>query len=394
MIISAIATILVWIIQSWGWLQPGELKTYDRWMSWRGSLPADERILVITIDDDDIKYQRNQGLTMNMQGSLADSTLEKLLSKLQPYHPKAIASDIIHDFPFTPELANTVQKTDYFLAICRVKVPQSKLVSIAPPPQLPQQQVGFSNWAIDNDGAIRRQVLGMSPDGVCQSGLSLSLRLALKYLDNVSASFNNQGLLQINGSVFPKLNISSGGYQLPEAQGYQVLLNYRRSLPRTIPLREILNTTDQSLTKLVQDKIILIGVIGHNHDLHYTPYSRGQQAQRLPGVIIHTQMTSQIISTVLGEQKLLWWVPNEIELLWIALWSMVGSTIILIWRSLTQIAIATWAALTILFACCWILFLDGGWIMAIAPALGLLISAAMGKARAERIAIFARRYKF
>ncbi len=379
--ISAIASILVWLIQSWGWLQAGELNTYDRLIRWRITPPADERVLIVTLDDNDIQYQREQGMAMNMRGSLADTALNQLLNRLKPWQPKAIASDIIHDFPFSPELANTVAQTDDFFAICRVKVKQAQLVSITPPPQLPPQQVGFSNWAIDNDGAIRRQILGMSPDKECHSDFSLSLRLALQYLDHPPAKFNQQGLLQIEETIFPKLKATSGGYHLPEAGGYQVLLNYRRALPPTISLRKILTIPEQSLQKLVKDKIVFLGVVGHNHDLHHTPFSRGQQAKRLPGVVIHAQMTSQIISTVLGEQKLLWWVSDQVELLWVTLWSMVGSGII-IWLkpSFTKIALSIFAALTLIFACCWLLFLNGGWIIAIAPALGLLLSAAIAVA--------------
>lgn len=161
LLIAAITTILVWLLQSWGWLQTSELKAYDRLMAGRiTSPPVDERVLVVTIQDNDLKYQREQGMVMNNGTSLADAALDQLINKLQPGRPKAIASDVIHDFPFDSRLANTVTKTDNFFAICRVKITQPKLVSIPPPSQLSPNQVGFSNWAIDHDGAIRRQILG------------------------------------------------------------------------------------------------------------------------------------------------------------------------------------------------------------------------------------------
>ncbi|WP_019509259.1 CHASE2 domain-containing protein [Pleurocapsa sp. PCC 7319] len=377
-IISAVATMLVWLMQTGSWLQAGELNAYDRFIGWRTTPPADERILIITIDDQDIQYQREQNLATNMRGSLSDEALAQLITRLQPGQPKAIASDIIHDFPFSPKLADIIAQTDDFFAICRVKIDQAQLVSIAPPSQLPPEQVGFSNWAVDDDKTIRRQILGMSPDQVCQSGFSFGLRLALKYLDHPPAKLNQQGLLQIGETVFPKLSASSGGYHLPEAQGYQVLLNYRHTSPQTIALREIFTIPEQSLAKLVQDKIVFLGVVGHNHDLHLTPLSKGKHTESLPGVVIHAQMTSQIISAVLGEQKLLWWFSDKVELIWVALWSAVGSIIIiLLRRSIIKIAVSIYLALTVLLGCCWLLFLNGGWIIAIAPAWGLLISAAL-----------------
>ncbi|MCC0178946.1 CHASE2 domain-containing protein [Waterburya agarophytonicola K14] len=375
---SAIALILVGLIQSWGWLEAGELRAYDRLISYRFTPPVEERVLVITIDDRDIKYQQQRDVGLNMRGSLSDIALKKLVDKLQSGGAKAIASDVIHDFPFNSELKNTLAQTDNFFAICRIGVERSKLVSIEAPSSLPQQQIGFSNWAIDDDGAIRRQILGMSPDGVCPSSLSLSLRLALKYLDDIPAKYEQQGLLQIGDIKLPRLKATSGGYHLPEAQGYQTLLNYPRALPQTIPLREALTMEGHSLARLVKDKIILIGVRGYNQDLHHTPYSRGKQAKRLPGVIIHAQMTSQLISIALGEQKLLWWLCDRWEMSWIAFWCGVGSGIIILAKSsFFKIFLSISTAIILIFGCSWLLFLNGGWLIVIAPCLGLLLSAAI-----------------
>ena len=66
-----------------------------------------------------------------------------------------------------------------------LRIDQPKLVSINAPASLPIEQIGFSNWAIDDDGTIRRQIIGMSPDDVCQSSVSLGLRVAVKYLGDV-----------------------------------------------------------------------------------------------------------------------------------------------------------------------------------------------------------------
>lgn len=376
LLISAIVTVLVCLIQSWGWLQTSELKAYDRLMAWGATPSPDQRVLVVTIQDDDIKYQREQGMVMNNGASLADAALDQLLNKLKSGQPKAIASDVIHDFPFDSKLANTVAKTDNFFGICRVKIDQPKLISISPPSPLPPNQVGFSNLAIDNDGAIRRQILGMSPDNTCQSSLSLSLRLALQYLDNVPAKYDQQSVLEIGEVKFPKLDATSGGYHLPEAQGFQILLNYDPALPQTISLREILTMPEPFIKELVDNKIVLIGVVGYNQDLHHTPYSRGQQAKRLPGVVIHAQMTNHIISAVLREKKLIWWLPDKVELLWIGFWSMVGSGLIILGqRSFTKIAIGIFLSFTLIFGCSWLLFINDGWLVAIAPAVGLLISA-------------------
>ncbi len=367
---SAIAVILVWLWQSWGCLQPGELNLYDRWMVWRTPEAADNRILVITVDDEDIQYQQQQ--QMQLQGSLADAALAQLIAKLKPYHPQAIASDLIHDFPFSPQLAASLAQTDNFFAICRVKSIPSQLSSIKPPPGLPSTRIGFSNLVTDDDGKIRRHILGMSPDRECQSDFSLSLRLALNYLQDLPAELTERGL-QIGGQLFPQLQPDSGGYHLDklDAQGYQVLLNYRTSQPPTITLRELLTNGDrQTLEQLVKGKIILIGGKGHNKDLHPTP-----QLPKLPGVYIHAQMISQIISSVLDGRGLISWLPTWLEFSWLLFWSVIGSTIALIGRSFYPQAIAIVLALNLLFASCFSLFFFDIWIPGLAPALGLLLSA-------------------
>ena len=378
-IITTITVVVVWLIQSWGWLEASELKLYDRLLSWGSISPVEQRVLVVTIDDRDIQYQHDQGMALNMRGSLADSALEQLLPKLQAGGAKAIASDVIHDFPFSAELNNIVAQTDNFLAICRLKIEQSQLVSIPAPDQLPLEQVGFSNWAIDNDGTVRRQILGMSPDDVCQTSVSLSLRLALKYLEPIKVEYQPQGVLQIGTTHFPKLQATSGGYNLPEAQGYQTLLNYPQVMPATISLRDALTMSSDALDSLVRNKLVLIGVKGYNQDLHYTPLSGGQQAKRQPGVIIHAQIANSIISTVLGEQRVIWWFCDRWEILWIALWSMIGSSIVLAIRyAPLKLFVTVLLAPVLIFALGWLLFVTtGGWLIAFAPSLALFLAAAI-----------------
>ncbi|MDJ0575341.1 MAG: CHASE2 domain-containing protein [Xenococcaceae cyanobacterium MO_234.B1] len=371
LMIGAIATCLVSLVQSWGGLQFWELKAFDRAMSWRVPEARDDRLLIVTVDDEDIKYQEQNQLIG--RGSLGDAALLKFLLKIQPFNPKVVASDIIHDFPFTPELNQAISSQNNFFAICRIKSQASGITSINPP-NLPLQRVGFSNLPIDPDGVIRRQILGMSPDQVCQSSYSLSLRLALQYLDYPPTERTGD-ILKIGTRVFPRFQSYSGGYHLPETEslGYQILLNYRSTQPQTITLREILNgSQDDKLSELVKDKIILIGIKGHNLDLHYTPYSHGKQSTRVSGVMIHAQMTSNIISAVLDNRQLIWWFPESVELLWIAIWCGLGGGIIVIFDSTQSRAIALMIALAGLGISFYLLLTIGGWLPAIAPALGIL----------------------
>ena len=341
LVLSGLSFTIAWCLQTMGWLQAGELANYDRTLSLRPPEARDERILVITIDDGDIQYQAQQGVSM--RGSLGDLTLVHLLTKLQLYQPVAIASDIVHDFAYTPQLSQIIDERDNFVAICRVMNSESNLVSIEPPLGIAPAQTGFTNMAIDNDGVIRRHILGMSPDSGCQSDLSLSLRMALKYLDYIAAKvdgktiyprqFTEDGLFKIGNTIFPKIESDSGAYQLPktENRGYQILLNYRATLPQSISLRAILEeTSDEKLSELINEKIVFIGVKSPNNDLHYTPYSLGQQSAKISGVFVHAQATSQLISSVLDNRKLLRGFSTQLESLWVFMWALIGNGVIVV----------------------------------------------------------------
>ena len=380
-LVSGIATIitgLVLLLQAWGWWQKWELKAFDQALTWRIPEPIDQRFLVITVDDQDITYQQEQG--MKRQGSLADAALVKLLNKLQPFQPKTIASDIVHDFPFAPELADKIMELDNFVAICRIKSDQSGFHDLKPPPEFPSNRIGFSNLLIDYDGVIRRQIIGMAGSETCQSDLSLSLRIALDYLDNYEVKRDrDSGLLTIGNRVFPRLNSSSGAYNLPNSEnaGYQILLNYHQFSSPTVSLRELLQgKKDSELAELVTDKIILIGAKGVNVDLHDTPYTQGLQTKKMLGVFIHAQSASNIISAVLDQRKLLWWLPNWLEGVWILLWSAIGAIIMVVWHSPQRRAIAIIMALVLLYGCYYFLLtLFGGWILLISPSIALLLAA-------------------
>ncbi|ELS03239.1 putative transmembrane sensor domain protein [Xenococcus sp. PCC 7305] len=375
--VSTITTILVLLLQTWGLLQKWELQAFDQALSRRNAEPADSRFLVITVDDQDIAYQQEQGMTR--QGSLADAALLELLNKIEPFEPKTIASDIIHDFPFAPELAQKIEDSGNFLGICRVENRKSKFEGIRPPQELSKNHLGFSNIAIDSDGVIRRQIIGMTGSEICQSDISLSLRLALNYLDGYEVKRDpDSRVLIIGDTLFPRFSASSGAYNLPNEENgsYQILLNYRSSPPPKVSLRKILQGhKDAELAEMVTGKIVLIGVKELNADLYYTPYSQGLESKKTFGVFIHAQAASNIISAVLDQRSLIWWFPDWIEGFWIGLWAIVGAGIAIVWNSTKGRAIAVFLAFIILYGCYYFLLtLASGWILLIAPVIALVIS--------------------
>jgi len=351
-------------LRSLGILQGLELKAFDQFVRLRTPEPIDERILVITVNEEDIRYQQAQ--KMARQGSLSDVALAQLLNKLIPHHPRVIASDIVHDFDFSPAASLAIKKAQVFIGICRVgnEAHQGDLETIPPPPTLETTQLGFTNFVLDADDVIRRQILGMSKDDICNTDHSFSFRIVRAYLQNIPVEKTDDGL-RIGTINLPKVDNNAGGYQLPsqEVLGHQVLINYRATPPRTIPLQEILDgSQDPQLAGLVSDKIILIGVDQDNVDQHLTPYSQGGKQSQLAGVLIQAEMISHLISSVENQRPWFWWWPEWLENIWIVFWSVIAGIAFWLGRSLVKRTLAFTLAFVLLSLISFLVFLQGGWI--------------------------------
>ncbi|NER52065.1 MAG: CHASE2 domain-containing protein, partial [Symploca sp. SIO1A3] len=368
-LLSLAVTGLLVGIRQLGLLQVLELQAFDQLMRMRPAEPPDQRILVIKVTEEDIQAQGEE----QRKSSLPDQTLEQLLKQLEPLQPRVIGLDIYRDFPVGkeyPNLATSLKRIGNFIGICKVRE-DKKNPDIPPPPEIPNNRIGFSDIVIDPDGVVRGQLLGMAipQSSTCQTDKSLSLQVALHYLEkeNINAEVTNKGNLKIGSVIFPNLEANTGGYHQLDASGFQVMLNYRAGEQQT-SIDQV--TLTQALTgeiepNLVRDRVILIGTAAASiTDHHLTPYSAGQwPIEKLPGVVIQGHMVSQILSAVLDQRTLLWVLPKSGEIFWIASWSLVGG--ILAWRLRSKplvLGVATFTAIGILSGLCFVLLLRGGWI--------------------------------
>lgn len=392
--LSAIAS------RHFGALQSLELASFDLLMRNRAIEAPDDRLAIVAITEEDLQFQDRMGWRREAK-SLSDLALYKLLEKLQTYRPRVIALDLYRDFPTDPNIPELKQHFNRpnFIGTCLVGGTRDRPIGIAPPPEIESTgRLGFSNFPQDANGVIRRQILGMSPDRTCPTSQSLSLTVALAYLRSeniINIGFNSNNELKIGSVIFPKLTAETGGYQLPrsEAQGYQVLLNYRaaEAIAPQVSLQEVLEgTVDDRLPELVTDKIVLIGTIAQTYqDWHLTPYSKGQWPQKMPGAIVHAHGISQIVSAVIDKRPLINTWPDEIEMLWILTWCFLGGILILLvveiyplstkerWNSFRIIAIgflSTAGAIAVLSSLSFFLFELGFWVPIVPASLGLLLT--------------------
>jgi CHASE2 domain-containing sensor protein len=376
---SAIVTSLMVGVRWLGWLQPVELWAFDRIMRLRPAEVPDSRLLVITVTEKDIQAQGKEP----RRGSLSDRTLNRLLAKLEQHQPLTIGLDIYRDFPAElPELTKRLQTSKNLVAVCKRPDRKNDPAGILPPPELAPTQLTFSDFVQDGDGVLRRHLLYLPPDpsSACTAAYALSTELAFRYLStkNISPQFTPDGNLQLGDTVFQRIARRTGGYQTIDAQSGQILLNYRaaptpQAIAQQATLTQVLN--GQVNPNAIKGRIVLIGVAAPNTSGDYwsTPYGT-EFSSRLPGVLIHAQMVSQILSAVLEQRPLLWVWAQWGEVLWIGGWSLVGGILGWHYRKPFPYGLALTVAIVTMSGLCFILLIRGGWVPLMPPLITLVIT--------------------
>ena len=372
---SLLVTTIVMGMRSLGWLQPWELQSFDWLMGLRPNEGLDKRLLLVTITEDDVQ---SQPLPERGAASLSNRSLNLLLDKLEQAQPRAIGLDIYREAPIETEnreLAKRMRNSDRFFAICQYGNP-----GVSPPPDVPSEHQGFNNVLLDPDIILRRHLLAVSSSSPCQSKYAFSWQLATHYLAKagIYTQITLDNYLQLGTTVFKTLETNTGGYQNLDASGHQILLNYRSTpqIAETVTLQEILS--GRFNPELVKDPIVLIGTTAPSFNDHNwrTPYSRGNwSVHTMSGVEIQAHMVSQILSAVLDNRPLIWWLSKPGEVIWIWFWSLAGG--LLVWRFPSPLSgiLGVGIAASLLYISCWILLIvNGAWLPLVPPILVLVVT--------------------
>ena len=366
-----------------GGLQALELMAYDSLLRLRPQEIRDSRIVVIETGPEHVEKSV----------TLSNEVLNQLLIVLEAYQPRVIGLDLYRDFSARPdheELAQRLQTTDNLLAICRSSDESIDIPGISPSPDMPETNIGFSDLLLDSDGVLRRQLVVMTPEAAspCQAPYAFSTQLAFQYLaiegytDN---SWTTDGQLQLGDTVLESLQPRAGPYQMIDVAGYQLLLNYRhllfqKDIAHRVTLENVL--TQRLNPEALKDKIVLIGRTDlDSGDLKRTPYSHQNRLESLmPGVMIHAQMVSQLLSVVLDDRSLLQTLPEWQELCWILLWALVAGGVSFIHQvtahshGLTKLILALVATETGLWLMCCILLIEQSlWVPLVPPAIAIVL---------------------
>jgi CHASE2 domain-containing sensor protein len=377
----------VMLARSTGLLQSQEWLAFDQLLAYRPTEAVDTRVVIVGIDEDDINYV----------GSfpIPDSELAKLLNILQTYKPRVIGLDIFNNQNSNPERAKlslALRESPNLIGV-EVVLNQSDTFNVKPPPELPPERVGFADVIVDPDGKLRRSLLA-SKTYAGKLEYSLPLRLAQAYLREEKIVFRH-GSRSYDPIQFGSLKLSrflpnSGGYVGADANGNQVLLNFRsnRQPFRTVSLRDVF--TRKLSPSLIRDRVVIIGMTASSvkdrfitsavKSTLYTAALGNQESsnqyQWIYGAEIHAHATSQILSKVLDGRPLLRVWSDIWEYLWILGWGLLGIILGLILQSPWKTFLSLGVASVGLVGICYILLVLGWWIPLV-PSLLALSAAAL-----------------
>ncbi|NEQ42071.1 MAG: CHASE2 domain-containing protein [Leptolyngbya sp. SIOISBB] len=216
---------------------------------------------------------------------------------------------------------------------------------------------------------------------------SLSFKAALTYLteQGIEPSFNDDQQLMFGSTLIPQIDRNAGGYQGVDAGGYQLMLYYRsktNAVPQ-VSLMEVLNGNIDP--EMIRDRIVMLGyTTPQSKDDFYTPFSSGKDdQQKMPGVVVHAQSASQLLSAVLDGRPLIWTWSAPTEIFWIWMWSIFGGILAWYLRHPAIFAGMILLGCVAVYALCFVAFLQGGWLPLI-PAVMTFLGTAVGIVSLER----------
>jgi CHASE2 domain-containing sensor protein len=370
--VAVIGAVLV--LRFTGVLQFLELVALDNLLRLRPPEPPDERIVIIGIDEADIRQLKTY--------PIPDREIAILLKTVKTYQPTAVGLDIFRDLPIGPghsELVKEFQTIDNLFVIEKA-LPERAGYTVPPPPEVPAQRVGFADAVLDTDGYLRRSLLGTAtPQGAYQ--LSLTIRLAEAYLKQKGISLQNgrhdPTAMRFGKTELPPFQAHLGGYVGADAGGNQVLLNFRSgSTPfRVLSLRQVLS--GRINPDWLRNRIVLIGVTALSvKDIVNSGAISGVNPGLVYGVEVQAHAVSQILSAVLDERPLLRTWSDAWEYLWILGWGLLGIGLGRILRSPLHILLVLGLAGVSLLGICYGLLIIGYWVPLIPALLVLVINSA------------------
>lgn len=342
--IPGIVLILIIIIARLsGSLQVSEWMLLDTFLRMRPDEATDEQIVIIGINEEDIKKIGRY--------PIPDEEIAALINKINNYQPRIIGLDLFKNVPVEPgsnKLSQVFKESKNLIGIEKILQPGP----INPHPDFSPEKVGFVDIIADSDGKYRRSLLWTpnpeNPNNVEEDKFSFSLRLATAYLSakkiNLEENISDSDSIRFRSTKIPIFDSNTGGYIDTKVGGIQTLINFRNGEKRfpVCSLHDIKN--NQIQCNSLQDKIVIIGITAiSSSDFFNTSAIDGLKLKsKISGVEYHAHATSQIINAVINGRPLLKTWSDNWEYIWIVLWGFVpiiiGRLTQSVWKNLLAVS--------------------------------------------------------
>jgi CHASE2 domain-containing sensor protein/two-component sensor histidine kinase len=335
-------------MQSWEWM------LFDTMLRLRPVEKPDERIVIVGIDEEDIKWVG--------QYPVPDEKIAKLLTKLETYQPLVIGLDMFKNVPVEPggeQLGQVLRSNPNIIGIEKILPPgeisphKSLLAKKGEP-----ERVGFADLYNDADGKNRRYLLYTpNPKNIVEDKNSLALQLVIKYLKSqgieLETGKNDPNTIMIRGIELPRITPNFGGYVGVDDGGLSIFMSFRNSEKpfHFVSLRDVLNGKIDA--KLLRDRIVLVGNRNPSAgDIFYTSaLSNLKPSGQIYGIDYHAHVISQILSTVIDNRPMLHSWGETGEYTWIFIWGLlpiiIGRLTQSVWKNLLIVGVAGFG----LFSC-------------------------------------------
>lgn len=301
-IIAALAAVSVLGARALGGFEQVELAAYDQCLRWRsGAIEQDGDVAVIGFDDEDLA---------RWSWPVPDGVLDKVISNAFSAGAAVVAVDIYRDKavpPGTDALSRTFRSNPALVAA--MKYPSEKGEGVAAPAAVRESdinRIGFTDMVPDTDGFVRRGLLYLGGPGGVETGLALQAARLLLERRGITpeAASGSDGELQLGAAQIRRLSSDFGGYHRINAEGYQVLLDFRRA-PGQVPqvrARDVFDGGPQ--TARLAGKIVFIGVTSEQvKDYFYLPVAGSEETRATFGVVLHALAADQILRLAQGQGR-------------------------------------------------------------------------------------------
>ncbi|MEA5601928.1 CHASE2 domain-containing protein [Nostoc sp. UHCC 0252] len=364
-----IVLVVVMLIRITGGMQSWEWMLLDQMLRLRPLEKADERVVIVGIDEKDIEWVK--------QYPIPDTKIAELLTKLETYKPLAIGLDIFKNVPVQPggeELAQILRANSNIIGIEKILPPGETL-----PPKMPPARVGFVDLLNDEDSRNRRYLLYTpNPNNIDEDKYSLALRLVAKYLKvqgiNLETGKKDPNTIRFRDVELSRITRNFGGYVRVDDGGLSILINFRnRNQPfNVVSLRDILNQKVDA--KLLRDRIVLVGNRNMSTgDIIYTSAIPGLKLNgQIYGIDYHAHAISHILSAVIDNRPMIYSWGDIEEYIWILVWGVlpiiIGRLTQSVWKNILSVSVAGFC----LFSCGYIMLWVWGLWIPITPSLLIL----------------------